>query len=164
MSKSKVDILHQKFSKSFLGYRKEEVDVLLQELAEEIGKLTEENSYLKSKIEEMEKAISEYKSREKILQNTLITTQKMVEEVKANAHKQAKNIIEEAQNKAEEILNQAHKRLSQIHADITELKRHKSRFEVELRSLLEAHLKLLEKMQEEDSLENIEEKIKFMVK
>jgi len=164
MSKSKVDILHHKFGKSIFGYKKEEVDFLLQELADQIGKLTEENAVLKSKIDELEKSVSDYKGREKVLQNTLITTQKMVEDVKANAHKQAKNIIEEAQNKAEEILNKAHKRLSQIHADITELKRQKNRFEVELRSLIEGHLKLLDKLGEDDSFDTIEEKVKFIVK
>ena len=50
----------------------------------------------------------------------------------------------EAELQAEKILNQAHTRLAQIHDDISELKRQRAQFEVRLRSLIEAHMKILD--------------------
>ncbi|MBT8763005.1 DivIVA domain-containing protein [Desulfohalobiaceae bacterium Ax17] len=163
MSTSKVDILNQKFSTSLFGYKKAEIDIFLQEVADQLGKLAEEKENLQKQVEAFSKSLEEYKSREKILQSTLITTQKMVDDLKANAHKQAKLIVEEAQAKAEDILNQAHKRLAQIHEDITELKRQRTHFEIKLRALIESHLKLLESNSiEEQQVDEIESKLKFL--
>ena len=163
MNTSKVDILNQKFSTSLFGYKKVEIDLFLQEIADRMGKLAEENQALQNQVEALSKNLEDYKSREKILQNTLVTTQKMVEDLKANAHKQAKLIVEEAHAKAEDILNQAHKRLAQIHEDITELKRQRTHFEIRLRALIESHLKLLEtSINEERELDEMESKLKFL--
>ena len=163
MSTSKIDILNHKFSTSLFGYKKVEIDIFLQEIADRMGKLAEEKEALQNQVEALSKNLEDYKSREKILQNTLVTTQKMVEDLKANAHKQAKLIVEEAHAKAEDILNQAHKRLAQIHEDITELKRQRTHFEIKLRALIESHLKLLEtSINEERELDEMESKLKFL--
>ncbi|MFP4167991.1 MAG: DivIVA domain-containing protein [Desulfonatronovibrionaceae bacterium] len=162
---SKVDVLHASFKKGFFGYKRQEVDVFLQEIAERIGELAEEKENLESRVEDLEKSIAEYKSREGVLQSTLVTTQKMVDDVKANAHKQAKIIVEEAQNKAEGIINQAHKRLSELHEDIAELKRQRTQFEINLNSLLDSHKKLLEQTGREDQeIDEAESKLKFLTR
>jgi cell division initiation protein len=147
------------------GYKRQEVDVFLQEVAERIGELSEERKALEAKVEELSKSLSEYKSREGVLQNTLVTTQKMVDDVKANAHKQAKVIVEEAQNKAEGIINQAHKRLAELHEDISELKRQRTQFEINLNSLLDSHKKLLEQTGRDDQeIDEAENKLKFLTR
>lgn len=162
---SKVDVLHARFKKGLFGYNRQEVDVFLQEVAERIGELAEERKALETKVEELSKNVSEYKSREGVLQNTLVTTQKMVDDVKANAHKQAKVIVEEAQNKAEGIINQAHKRLAELHEDIAELKRQRTQFEINLNSLLDSHKKLLEQTGRDDQeVDEAENKLKFLTR
>jgi len=162
---SKVDVLHTRFKKGIFGYKRQEVDVFLQEVAERIGELSEERKALDAKVEELSKSISEYKSREGVLQNTLVTTQKMVDDVKANAHKQAKVIVEEAQNKAEGIINQAHKRLAELHEDISELKRQRTQFEINLNSLLDSHKKLLEQTGRDDQeIDEAQNKLKFLTR
>ncbi|MFO7818028.1 MAG: DivIVA domain-containing protein [Thermodesulfobacteriota bacterium] len=165
MSISKVDILHARFGKSFFGYNRHEVDVFLQDVAEQIGDLAEQREILGARVEELEKNVSDFKSREGVLQSTLISTQKMVDDVKTNAHKQAKLIVEEAQNKAEGIMNQAHKRLAELHEDISELKRQRTQFEVSLNSLIDSHRQLLEKSTHEDyELDEAENKLKFLTR
>ena len=64
--------------------------------------------------------------------------------MKDNARKSAEVIIADAEVKAEKILNRAHNRLSQLHEDIVELKRQRMQIEVQIRSIIEAHTKLLE--------------------
>ena len=141
---SKIDILNQKFSTSFFGYNKTEVDLFLQELANSMGQLAEENEDLQKQVETLSKTLEEYKGREVLLQNTLMTTQKMVDDIKANANQEAKNIVEEARIQAEKILRQAHERVERIQEDIRELERQRQHFEVKLKALIESHLKLLE--------------------
>lgn len=165
MDISKIDILNKKFSSSIFGYRKQDVESFLQELADNIGLLAEQKMELERSLRVLEEKLQEHKNREDILQNTLLTTQKMTEDIKANAQKQAKLIIKESQAKSEEILRHAHKRLAQIHEDISELKKQRAHFEIKLRSMIESHLKLLDS-QDEDSLhyEEAESKLKFLQK
>ena len=165
MDISKIDILNKKFSTAVLGYKKNDVEMFLQEVADYVGELAEKKSQLDQDIKHLEEKLQEHKSREEVLQNTLLTTQKMTDDIKANANKQAKVIVQEAQSKAEDILRQAHKRLAQIHEDISELKKQRAHFEIKLRSMIESHLKLLESHDEEHlHLEEAESKLKFLQK
>jgi cell division initiation protein len=53
-------------------------------------------------------------------------------------------IIADAEVKAEKVLNRAHNRLSQLHEDIAELKRQRMQIEIQIRSVIDSHSKLLE--------------------
>lgn len=165
MSLSKIDLLNKKFSKSLFGYSKGEVDQLMIELAEVLGTAADEKKQLLKKVGRRENSIAEFRQREETLRDTLMTTQKMVDDLKATARKEAEVIINEAHSRAEVILQQAHNRLAQIHEDINELKRQRTRFEVELKALLESHLKTLEIGDPEiEKVEAIESKLKFFKK
>jgi cell division initiation protein len=74
----------------------------------------------------------------------MLNSQQVLEQMKENARKSAEVIIADAEVKAEKILNRAHNRLSQLHEDIAELKRQRMQIEVQIRSIIEAHTKLLE--------------------
>ncbi len=165
MSLSKIDLLNKKFSKSLFGYSKSEVDQLLTELAEVLGVTADEKKQLLKKVDRRESNISEFRQREETLRDTLMTTQKMIDDLKTTARKEAELIINEAHSRAEVILQQAHNRLAQIHEDINELKRQRTRFEVELKAVLESHLKTLEISSPElEKVEAIEAKLKFFKK
>ena len=113
----------------------------------------------------LDSTVKEYKQREETLRDTLITTQKMVDDLKATARKEAQLIIDQAQSKAETLLQQAHNRLAQIHEDISELKRQRTQFEMQLKGLLETHLSILEtKDPEIERVESVEAKLKYLKK
>ncbi len=165
MNLSKIDVVNKKFSRRFRGYSVQEVDHFMQEMGESLGELAEDNTVLEDEAVQLKKRLEEHKQREETLRDTLMTTQKMIDQLKATARKEAQLIVEEAQQRAEEILGQAHLRLAQIHDDITELKRQRTQFEVKLRSLLDAHLQILEmENQEQEEIEALESKLKFFKK
>ncbi|SKA81243.1 DivIVA domain-containing protein [Desulfobaculum bizertense] len=165
MAVSKIDILNKAFGRSFRGYTCADVDAFLQDVADTMGELAENNRGLENRISMLEQALEEHKSREKTLRDTLMTTQKMMDDMKATAQKEAQLIIDAANAKAETLLNQAHNRLAQIHGDISELKKQRTQFEVKLRSILDAHLRMLElDRQEEETLDAAEQKLKFLKK
>lgn len=165
MDISKVDILNKKFSSGLIGYKKHDVETFLQEVADHMGLLAEQKEDVERKKRTLEEKLKEYKAREDTLQNTLVTTQKMTDDIKANAQKQAELIIRESQAKSEDILRHAHKRLAQIHEDISELKKQRAHFEIKLRSMIESHLKLLDSQDEDNlQLEEAESKLKFLQK
>lgn len=165
MDISKADILNKRFSSSLIGYKKQDVEYFLQELADHMGGLAEQKCELKRNNRTLEEKLLEYKTREDLLKNTLVTTQKMTDDIKANAQKQAELIIKESQAKSEDILRHAHRRLAQIHEDISELKKQRAHFEIKLRSMIESHLKLLDSQDEDNlHLEEAEAKLKFLQK
>lgn len=165
MPVSKIDIDNKRFGRTFRGYDPREVDAFLLELSEEMGDLSDERQRLQESVARLENLLDEHKQREQTLRDTLMTTQKMIDQLKANARKEAQLIIDEAQARAEDVLNQSHLRLAQIHDDIVELKRQRTQFEVKLKSLLDAHQKMLElESREQEELDSMESKLKFFKK
>ncbi len=85
MTFAKIDLLHRKFSKSLLGYRRDDVDRLMAEAAETIGYLAEEKTALGRRIEEPGREVAEYQARETTLRDTLPTTRKIAADRSAQA-------------------------------------------------------------------------------
>ncbi len=162
---SKIDIDNKTFGKRFRGFDPREVSAFLQEVSEALGDMADERQKLVEKVERLEGLLDEHRQREQTLRDTLMTTQKMIDQLKANARKEADLIIQEAQAKSEDMLNQTHLRMAQIHDDIVELKRQRTQFEVKLKSLIDAHQKLLElESREQEEVDSLESKLTFFKK
>jgi cell division initiation protein len=87
----------------------------------------------------------------------MLNSQKVLEQMKENARKSAELVVAEAEVKAEKILSRAQNRLSQLHEDIAELRRQRSQIEVQIRSVIEGHSKLLEIGKEESRIREEED-------
>lgn len=165
MTISKIDLLNRKFAKRLWGYAPEEVDQLMAEVAEMLGLVAEERKNLLRKVKRMEGSVEEFRQRDETLRDTLMSTQKMVDDIKGGAQREAQLIIEEARAKAEGMVQQGHNRLAQLYEDIENLKRQRSQFEIQLRGLLETHLRVLDSEDPAVSrLESLESKLKYLRK
>lgn len=165
MPVSKIDILNKRFSRGLFGYSRLEVDQFLQEAAESLGQAADSRKDLVRKIKRLETSLEEYRQRDETLRDTLMSTQKMVDDLKAQAGREAGLILEEARAKAEGMVQQGYARLTQLHEEIEGLKRQRAQFEVQLKALLESHLRLLESDQpERERREGLESKLTFLKK
>ena len=144
MSLTTIDVQQQRFRVRFRGFDIREVDRFLEQAAETITSLQEENKKTKEELRRLKMESQGYKEREETFKRAMLNSQKVLEQMKDNARKSAEIIIADAEVKAEKILNRAHNRLSQLHEDIAELKRQRMQIEVQIRSVIEAHSKLLE--------------------
>lgn len=157
------EIRDKDFPRRFRGYDPLEVEGFVNKLADYIADLHRELDTVSNQLKQTSQELKEYRFREETLEANLAQTRRISEEAKANSEKEAKFIVAEAELQAEKILSQAHNRLAQIHDDITELKRQRAQFEVRLRSLVEAHIKLLEVEADRDrDLSELEDKIKIL--
>jgi cell division initiation protein len=84
------------------------------------------------------------REREVTLKETLLTTQRMTDDLKANARKEAEIIVAEAELEGDRILQDARDRHVELVSDIQELRRQKVSFESGLRAVVESHMRLLE--------------------
>jgi len=139
-----LDIQQQQFKgKLFGGLDQEDVDAFLQTVSQEMEDLSRENSDLKEQVRRNTEAMTEMSSREVQLRDTMLAAQRISEEMKANAQKEATLIISEAELKAERILADADNKLAQLGSQIQDLRREKLQFEMALKSLLDTHYKMI---------------------
>ncbi len=144
MNLTSLDIQQQQFRVRFRGFDIREVDRFLEQISETFTAIQSENKKLKEELRRLKLEMQGYKEREESFKRAMVNSQKVLEQMKDNARKSAEVIIADAEVKAERILNRAHNRLSQLHEDIAELKRQRMQIEVQIRSVIDAHSKLLE--------------------
>ncbi len=144
MNLTPLDIQQQQFQVRFRGFDIREVDRFLEKVVEAFSTLQADNKNLREEIRRLKLETHGYKEREEAFKRAMLNSQKVLEQMKENARKSAEVIIADAEVKAEKILNRAHNRLSQLHEDIAELKRQRMQIEVQIRSIIETHTKLLE--------------------
>lgn len=144
MTLDKIDLIDRKFSKSLLGYSRDDVDRLVGEAAETIGRLAEEKMALTRTVEELRREVAGYQARETTLRDTLLTTQTIVEDVKAKARREAEELLDEARDRAAVLVREAEERTSGLTADIDALAQRKRALTSRFRDLLLATLDILD--------------------
>lgn len=162
MKLTPLDIQQQQFRIKFRGFDIHEVDAFLEQMADSFEVLQNENTALNEDIRRLKLESQGYKEREETFKRAMLNSQKVLDQMKQNARKSAELLIADAEVKAEKILNRAHNRLAQIHEDIAELKRQRMQIEVQIRSIIESHSRLLEITKDEsNSVDEQESKLKF---
>jgi len=139
-----IDIQQHKFKNRLLGYDTSGVDLFLEMLADELERLMRQNQELKEELSRSRSQLASLKQREVTLKETLLTTQKMVNDIKNNARNEADILLTEAELQAERITREAENRRVQLINEIQEVKRQKISFESSLRAMVESHLRLLD--------------------
>ena len=96
-----LDIQQQEFKRSFFGHEPREVRNFLDLCSDTVETLVRENAALRDEVAKREGEMARYREREQILQDTLLTAQRMSEDMKANAHKEAEIMLAQAELEGE---------------------------------------------------------------
>ncbi|OHB33246.1 MAG: cell division protein DivIVA [Desulfuromonadaceae bacterium GWC2_58_13] len=144
MAITPIDIQQHRFKSRPFGYEKAGVDHFLELVSEEMERLYKINQGLKEDLARTRAALEEMRGREVILNETLMTAQKMTDDLKNNARREGEIIVTDAQLRAERIVRDAEERRIQLIGDIQEIKRQKISFETSLRSLVVSHMRMLD--------------------
>jgi cell division initiation protein len=139
-----LDIQQQQFKGKMLGgLDPDDVDAFLQGVALEMEGLLRENDTLKEQVSRQARELAELADKEKELRETMLAAQRITEEMKANAQKEAALLVSEAELRAGRIVMDAERQLGEIKARIEELRRQKIQFGMGLKALLDSHARLL---------------------
>lgn len=144
MAITPIDIQQHRFKTRMLGYETAGVDHFLELVAEELERLHKRSQELQEELARTRAALEEMREREVVLKKTLLTAQRMTDQMKANAQKEAEILIADAQLRAERIYRDAEERRIQLVGEVQELKRQKISFESSFRAILESHTRLLD--------------------
>ena len=134
------DINNKKFEQTRPGYKPEEVDDFLREIALQITQMQKDKEEIEKKIEVLVESVREYKKDEDALKDALIGAQKQGRAVVQEAHENADKIIAEAHVKAEEIIGNTRVQLEKEKHCLAKMQQEVSDFKQNLLTLYKAHL------------------------
>jgi cell division initiation protein len=139
-----MDIEQQEFTRKVRGYDPDEVKLFLRSVAEEIERLNLENATVREEMGQVRERLEDYRQRERMLQDTLLTAQRMAEEHRENTRVESELLVKEARIKAERLLEQAQDQLATLESEIAQARLERDVFENRLRSAVQEHLSLLD--------------------
>ena len=139
-----LDIRNHRFPRRLTGYDREEVDDFLRMVAEDFEAVLRESQGRREQAIKLQAQVEELSANEQILQDTLTMAQKLSEDLKQTAVKEAEVLVGKAEIQGEKILDAAHRRAARLGEDIREMKRLRTRLAASVRATLETHLKLLD--------------------
>jgi DivIVA domain-containing protein len=156
-----LDLRQQRFKKAMNGYDRTEVVAFLTEAADDYEHALREIDRLRQDLSRMEALLGEHRDRESNLRNTLLTAQRLADEVKGSAQKEAELsireaegraelIIREAQGRADLLLQKASSRLEEIERDINELRLRRRGVEGSLEASIQSLYHALEFIRDQD--------------
>lgn len=146
-----LDVRNHPFRRRFSGYDREEVDAFLRMVAEDYEGVMRDAEGLREQIIKLEARVTNLAANEAILQETLTTAQRLSEDLKRTAVKEAEVLIGEAEIRAEKILAATHRRAAKLSDDIREMKHVRTRLSASVRATIEAHLGLLDGLAADDA-------------
>ena len=151
-----LDLRQQRFRKAFRGFDPTEVVAFLTEAADDYEQALREIDLLRQDLARMEALLTEHREREANLRNTLLTAQRLADEIKEAAQNEAKLIVREAEGRAGLLLEKTQVRLDQIERDINELRLRRRGVEGSLEASIQALYHALEFIREQDQPERDE--------
>jgi cell division initiation protein len=141
-----MDVAKQDFTRKMRGFDADEVTLFLKAVAEEVERLNLENQTLTEEVGALRTGVDDLKERERALQETLVTAQRMSSDLKDRSKAEADLLVREARVKAERA----------IENEIGRLRLEKDAFENRLRSAIDEHLSLLDlRKQEKADIDNL---------
>lgn len=162
-----MEINTKRFEQAKPGYKPEEVDEFLNQLADQISKMIKEKEDTEKKIEVLVESIRRYKADEEALKDAMIGAQKQARAVMEEARGKADAIISEAQQKAEQIISAANVKADEIigstavraqreQETLERMQAAVTEFKSNLLSMYKSHLELITSLPESDTEENEE--------
>ncbi len=165
------EIKEKRFDKAAMfGYKAEEVELYLAEVAQAFDNLQKEKAVLEKKIAILAGRIEEYRKDEDSMKEALLGAQRLGNTVVAEAQAKADKMISEAQAKADEMLREAEKTASksvtgikvQIEKEqqtLRKMQKEVSSFKARLLNLYKSHLDLITALPEAEEETKSEETV-----
>ena len=100
MTITPVELNHIQLKRGLLGYRRRDVDQLIEEIERSFEAVWRERAEYADRIEQLQSDLARHRDLETLLRTTLVSAEKSVHELKAQAKREADLVIEEAHAEA----------------------------------------------------------------
>ena len=151
MNVSPLDLRQQRFGTVMRGFDKVEVTSFLMAVADDYEQALRETDRLRTDLARLEGIVSQHRENEKNLQNTLVTAQRLADDIKTNAEEEARRSVRDAQSRSELLLQKTEARLEDIQREIDGLKLKRRDVETTIESTIQTLRNTLEFVKEQES-------------
>lgn len=143
-------IASRRFDKQMGGYKQDEVDEFLRQVAQEYAALLSEKEELEGKIEVLAEKVEQYREDEDSLRSALIGAQKLGDSVIRESKAKADYIVRDARDKADRILDNAQKSIEKEQMALVKMQKEVTKFKNRLLTLYRQHLEMISALPEYD--------------
>jgi len=151
MKVTPLDLRQQRFQTVMRGYDRGEVQAFMLEVADDYENALRENDKLRQEVSKLDAVLSEHRGQERNLRNTLLSAQKMADEIKEQADKQAAIILKEAEGRADLLLQKGQMRLDEVQREIDSLRMKRREVENDIEALVRTLNTTLEFIRDQDA-------------
>lgn len=146
MSLSPNDIRNYEFPNQMRGYDKEEVDSLLDQVANALENLKQDSLKLSMENDSIKSQLDNLKQFEDSIKGAAIDARKNADSTMAQAKEEAEQILSEAKVKAEELVSSKEEMVSEYKKQLNRLEQTKESFAAEVKEMIHIHLRMIEKI------------------
>ena len=151
MKVTPLDLRQQRFQTVMRGYDRGEVQAFLLEVADDYENALRESDKLRQDIAKLDAVLGEHRGQERNLRNTLLTAQKLADEIKEHAQQEAALVVREAEGRADLLLQKGQSRLEDVQREIDSLRMKRREVETSIESLVGTLNNTLEFIRDQDA-------------
>jgi cell division septum initiation protein DivIVA len=117
MAYTPVELRHVRIGRRPLGYNRDAVERLLEDVADSFENTWRERGELEDRVETLEKDLAELRRREELLAQALVAAEQAASETRSQAKREADAIVGEAHREARSIVRGAHAEQARLVGD-----------------------------------------------
>ncbi len=148
-----LDMRQARFTTAIRGFDKADVTTFLQEAAEGFDHALRENERLRMEIVRLEASLNQFRELEGSLKTTLMSAQKVADDMRENARQEAARLIREAEGRVELLVQKAQSKTEDIEREIDGLRIKRREAESNLEGTIAALHNTLDFIREQDRRE-----------
>jgi cell division initiation protein len=158
MKVTPLDLRQQRFKSVMRGFDRDEVTQFLSEVADDYEQALRDAERVREDLARTQAQLDELREHERNLRNTLLTAQRLADEIRGNAEQEAKRLTREAESRADLVLQKAQARLEDVQREVDNIRLKRKDAESSLESTISTLRNSLEFIRSQDAKER-EEKL-----
>jgi cell division initiation protein len=131
-----LDLRQPRFKTAMRGFDKAEVLALLEEIASDYENALRENDRMRQELVRLEAALNQHRELEGSLKTTLMSAQRVADDMRATAQQEAACIVREAEGRAEMMLQKAQARVEDVQREIDGLRMKRRETETSIEAVI----------------------------
>ena len=148
-----IDIRTARFGSAVRGFAKAEVMAFLEEAASDYESALRENERLRQQLAGLEASTAQYREVEGSLKTTLLSAQKVADDIRQTAQQEAARLVREAQGQAELMMQKAQTQVEDVLRELDGLKLKRREMQMNIEAFVSALQGTLASVREQEQRE-----------
>ena len=150
---SPIDMRQRRFATAMRGYDRQEVTVFLTEAAIDYENALRENDRLRQEIIRLKTSLNQFRELEGSLKSTLMSAQKVADDMHENAVQESSRLVQDAEARAELAMQKVQAKIDAAQRDIDGLRLKRREVETSIEATISTLRTTLEFVREQDRRE-----------